>query len=498
MSVAHRNSRMRNHPTPNRLSPMPGGRSLFRNDRQRRSQRVLSCRQRRADRGSAFVLAVILLAIFAILAAGFAAETGMNLQKAGNLKRLDSARLEAESGIAYLSYLLKDLSLPSGVTGQAMLDSLASALQEKLNGTANLGGQLVTYNGSQILVPKIDTDGQGAGFEVALTLEGDNVRATVTGHELGCARRVRMDFETADKRSFVFDYGVASRGKIVVNGGASVRGAVNSSEAKLLGASYSDLEAASLTGGCEIEGDVYISNPDAHVTLAGPVSVGGETLASGNIDEHVHIGVGDVEFPGADPSVFEPFATNIVDASTDTSADQTFENIRILAGTNPTFSGTVTIKGVVYIETPNRVEFTGQVDLTGVVVTEDAGEDATDNNYIHFTGATSATGVEELPDEPQFAGLKSLPGTFLLAPGFSVLLTGNVGTLSGAVAAEELKAAGTVEGTVRGPVIVWGNHEMTLSGASRLTIDRTDSPQKPPGLTSSLRLVALPRTYEEL
>ena len=94
--------------------------------------------------------------------------------------------------------------------------------------------------------------------------------------------------------------------------------------------------------------------------------------------------------------------------------------------------------------------------------------------------------------------MKALPGTFLLAPGFSVQLTGNFGTLNGAVAAEELTVAGSVEGTVRGPVIVWGNHEMKLSGNSPITIDRTDTPQKPPGLTCTLRLVALPRTYKEL
>ena len=99
MSVAHRNSRMRKHPTLNHLSPMPGGRSLFQYYRLRRSRRAPSWRQRRADRGSAFVLAVILLGIFAALAAGFAAETGMNLQKADNLKRVDSARLGAESGM---------------------------------------------------------------------------------------------------------------------------------------------------------------------------------------------------------------------------------------------------------------------------------------------------------------------------------------------------------------------------------------------------------------
>jgi len=452
-----------------------------------------------ASRGIASVLAIILLALFATIAAAFASETSLNFRKAGNVIHTQNARLQAESAVAFYSHLLRRVNLPSGASGQAMLDALALRLQARLEGTANLGAQGIMYDGTTITVPAIATNAHGGAFSASFALNANGtVLMAVSGAEFGCIRQVRMSYDLTPGRSGVFDYGVASKGKIVMTGNARILGANDPAEANVFTGTFSDPEAVKLTGNCQIAGDLDIQNPGASVAMTGNVSIGGESLWGGHIADHIHMGVDDVEFPEADPFVFEPFATHIVDGSTPTNGNKTFTNIRIKANTNPTFAGNIKLRGVVYIETPNRVTFAGNLDIIGVIVTEDAGEGALDDNYLHFTGNTSTQGVEHLPDEPQYAALKQLPGTFLLAPGFSTKFTGNFGTVNGAMAASEFRWTGNAGGTIHGPIINFGDTEFKLTGNAHLTIDRGSSPETPPGFASAAKLTPLPGTYEEL
>jgi len=455
--------------------------------------------KRARSRGIASVLAIILLALFATIAAAFASETSLSFRKAGNVVRTQNARFQAESAVAFYSHLLRQANLPPGVSGQGILDALALRIQARLEGTGNLGAKQIVYDGTTIAVPAIATNAHGGAFSASFALNGDgDVVMCVSGAELGCTRHVRMCCDLNPGRSGVFDYGVASKGKIIMTGNARILGANDASEAKVFTGTFSHSEAVKLTGNCQIAGDLDIQNPNASVAMNGNVSVGGESLWGGHIADHIHVGVDDVEFPEADPSVFEPFATQIVDGSTSTNGNKTFTNIRIKANTNPTFAGNIKLRGVVYIETPNRITFSGNLNIIGVIVTEDAGEGALDDNYLHFTGNTNTQGVEDLPDEPPYAALKKLPGTFLLAPGFSTKFTGNFGTINGAMAASEFRWTGNAGGTVHGPIIDFGDTEFKLTGNAHLTIDRSSSPETPPGFTSAAKLCPLPGTYEEL
>ena len=102
----------------------------------------------------------------------------------------------------------------------------------------------------------------------------------------------------------------------------------------------------------------------------------------------------------------------------DTSADNTFENIRIPGGTNPTFSGSTTLNGIVFIETPNVVTFTGNVDITGIIVGDGDMNDNSGANQIIFLGNVASAPVTDLPETAQFEQLREETGTFLMAPGF--------------------------------------------------------------------------------
>jgi len=137
------------------------------------------------------------------------------------------------------------------------------------------------------------------------------------------------------------------------------------------------------------------------------------------------------------------------------------------------------------------------VTITGVIVTEDAGEDTYDTNTIKFTGNTTVRGVEDLPDTPEFHDLREMPGAFILAPGFGTQFTGNFGTVSGCMAAETFKFTGNAGGLVKGMIISYGPEEFKLTGNSSLTIDLPDTGELPPGFTARPTLCPSPDSYKE-
>jgi len=446
--------------------------------------------------GIVSVLALIFLVIFSALGASYTAfANGSLLQGRNHADRL-TARFQAESGMSFLLNEMNQASIPAGTDAQTLLNAVATGLQTRLDGSANLGAAVVAYDGATIAVPTIATDhGQ---FSAAITsVSATAVLLRVTGVSGAARWSVGIECAVTAGGSSGFDYGIAANGKIRMTGNARIQGANNPGEASLLSGGYDDDEAFKLVGNCRIDGDIYASNPDAYATLTGNVSVGGEGIWSGEIEDHIHIGIGEVEFPEVDPTVFEPFAANIVDAGTSTNGNRTFTNIRILAGVNPTFSGNITINGVVFIEAPNQVHFSGNVTITGVIVTQDAGEDVHETNTIKFTGNTTSHSVADLPDTPEFHDLRELPGSFLLAPGFGVQFSGNFGTVNGAMAADRFKWTGNAGGTIHGPLISYGGTELKLTGNSNLTIDRSTYPGLPPGLAGALRLQPDVGTYRE-
>jgi Tfp pilus assembly protein PilX len=445
--------------------------------------------------GVASLLAIMLLTILAVLGLALGQIALGELNQAENASQANSAMLAAESGLNVLCWSLERLSVPRNASGDAAAMALRNGLAAHLEGSSLAHGSIV-WSGNQVSVPAVAL-GHSQRFSALLTVEADNkVRVEVTGHSGGAVRRVAINCDLLPGSSPVFAYGIASRSPIRMTGNAGLEGVNAPQEAQVLSATYSDLHAVDLTGNVGIDGDVFVSNPLGYVSLTGNVSIGGKSGTAAH--DHVHIGVGDVDFPEVDPTVFEPFATTVVDSSTKFNGNRSFRNIRIKAGTNPTFSGNITLEGVIYIEAPNRIHFSGNTTITGVIVTEDAGEDVYDENTIKFSGNLSASGVEELPDEPDFAQLRQMPGSFILAPGFGLEFVGNFGTVGGGMAADEFKFTGNAGGLVRGMIINYSDSAFTLTGNSRIRFDRSSSPDIPPGFSLPQRIVLRPDTYVEL
>jgi hypothetical protein len=462
--------------------------------------------RRAADnRGIAYILALALLATFSAMAVAYAAQTNSSMVVADNTVHIQDAQFQAESGMSYLSRVLQSIPMLPGATNQQALTTLNQNLPSAI-GSANLNGQSIGFDGtSTITVPFIKTDSSGHGFGAQLALSGTDFVLTVTGRNADPAsqargpnaiRKISLRFQAAQKTPGAFNYGVASKSQITLTGNTRIDSTLNP-KPKIYSGTYTHIDAVDITGNCAIGSDLDIANPDGMVSLTGNCSIGGATVASGHIQDHINIGVGQTDFPQPDPSVFAPFATNIVDSSTNTNGNKTFTNIRIRANTNPTFSGNITLQGVVYIETPNVVSFSGNLAITGVVVTQDAGDGNLANNSVNFTGNTSVLPVTSLPNTAPFATLRTMPGTFLLAPGFAARFTGNFGTISGTMAADSFQFTGNAGGTVNGWVMNWGDTAFSMTGNSNLVVNPPANGSMPPGFGASTQFLPEQGTYSE-
>ena len=444
----------------------------------------------RAAPGSALVIVMIFTAVFATVIVGYLTAANATLQTAKLEVESRKAQVAAESGLALLRQVLPTIDVAAATTMADTLVALADGLNARFQDNL-FAGQEATVSGDDVLLPSIILNFPEGPAQVQLRIVGmgdSEYRVRSVGVSGRCGKAVNLSFQAESDSWFLAAFGVASRSRMTMTGNTSIRGANNASEGSVLSTTTSVTRAIDMLGNINISGDVSITNPQGEVRMIGNASIGGE----------VQIGVDEPQFPTITTDIFRPMATNIVDSSTATGGNRTFENIRIVANTNPTFSGNTVIRGVVYVESPNRVTFTGNLNMTGVVVCEvPAGALDLDNHYLRFTGNTATAGVSALPDTPQFAQLKQLDGSFLLAPGYEVTFTGNFSTINGTIAASKFKFTGNASGTIHGSVLNLDDTDFVMTGNSSLIIDHDGANDHPAGLEFPRIISYVPGTYSE-
>jgi hypothetical protein len=441
----------------------------------------------------AYVLAIIFLAVFVTLAAISAAAINLSLQSSRNYENAVQARMATESGLAFILHTLEDVRLAGSTTSSDFSDVLASVLGGRLNGTANLAGQTVSVSGANVVVPEIAAPTGRFACTLAW-VDANTASLTVKGLSQGAVHRVRIHLALERRQSTVFDYGLASKGQINISGNARILGVNYPMEASILSATQAHADAIVLGGHVVISGDLYTSGDGAEVAMTGSPTVAGSQDPN-VIAQHVHVGISEPDFPEVDITPIAVLATHVLnDGSPD---DPSYANLRIAANVNPTFSGDVVLNGVIYVEAPNIVKFSGQTTINGLIVTQPSSQPLS-NCQLTFAGGVKAYGVEVLPDTPEFAVVKTLTGTFIAAPGFSLTFSGNFGAVNGSIAGDQLTFTGTAEGTVRGSVVGLKDLPTHVGGNVEIYVNREDADEFPAGFVGSLGLLPMPSTYLEL
>ncbi|MBN1816237.1 MAG: pilus assembly PilX N-terminal domain-containing protein [Sedimentisphaerales bacterium] len=466
----------------------------------------------KAKRGLALILSLVFLAIFSTLAVGMATLSSRSVQVANNQATAARARACAESGIDFMKYWMSRVHLSGLIAPTQRFTTLVSQVQADLLANG-LNDVIVTsrlwigYNGTGGI--SLNPARQESFYGFVCPIDTDTVRIEMTGRCGAIDRTVAINYTFGVRQDSVFDFGVASRGPLCLSGNIDLTGYNVAVEADVYLESLGYDTALSIIGNSQIAGNVSIVNPAAEVILqGGQASIGGET-GQDAIDNHVELGVPATQFPEPNPTYFEKWVENDLGYDADLAADGIYQNIRIPAGMNPTFSGDVTLQGVIYVEQPNVVTFTGNCDITGIIVGEGDETDESQTNQLVFQGNVSSSSVETLPmDDEHYIyhdwttgtdyHLQTETGTFVMAPGFGVAFGGSFDTLNGAIAGNGITFFGNAGGVIGGSVINYSDTPMTLSGNADLIFNRSGIEELPAGFFSEIVMHYDAESYSEI
>jgi hypothetical protein len=442
----------------------------------------------------ALLIALIFLAMFSCMAASVTAFSDGSLVAARNETDSRQASALAMTGVELMKQALGGLAVPGTHYAGDMHQAMATQLTTLFANSTMVNSAFITQSlFGGVMVPSFTLtwpDGRTGIIALNVKASGgalDNTTVTIQSIGLfgNASRTVTYNLTVQRGQSILANFGIASKSAISMTGNASVAGANNAAEANLLSATYSTTNAIQLTGNINLAGDAIVCNPLGKVKTTGNIHIGGNQI----------IGAPEPQWPTVDITPFTPYATNV--QSSGSSGNITLTNIRIPPGTNPTFSGNTTINGVVYIQSPNKVSFTGNVTLTGVIVCDTPTVPDLTKNYVKFTGNVQTYGVESLPAGGQFDGLRSLTGSFLLAPGFAASFTGNSTIVNGCLVASQFSFTGNSGGRIKGGVICLADSQFTMTGNSPLVIDKNGANLSPAGLSSSYKLICVSGSYTE-
>ncbi len=451
---------------------------------------------KRNNKASALIIAMVFIIVFASLSVALVSLSGTNIQIASNQHKLGLARASADSGLEFVRYWLSRVYIPGDTLPSDRFARLCNLVQANMAAsgvyaTFDYNGEVITG----INFPCIEFDPvSGQGFTAAIRPDAYDsklfqVYITGTGQNIG--RTIKVNYKFISQNNSAFNYGVATRGPLSLAGNIQLEGYNISVESDVYIESLKENEALSIIGNSQIAGEVKIVNPEAYATLqGGKVSVGGQKAPQAY--NHIDIGIPPADFPVPLPNIFRHYIEGDIDMN-----DTIHTNVRIPPNTNPNFAGGTQFSGILFIESPNVVVFSGHVSITGIIIGNGNLNDNSGINSLHFLGTVDSYPVADL-NPSQFGELVNETGTFLMAPGFAVSFGGNFETLNGVIAANGVEFFGNAGGIINGSVINYSTEAMTLSGNSDLMFNHSGITEAPSGFGPQIILDYIPNSYSEV
>jgi hypothetical protein len=448
-------------------------------------------------RGVTSLLAMLYLVIFSALAVGFYGATTTSAQVSGNERRAYESLVAADSGVKFVRYHLSGVRIPPGLTPAKAFEELGMQLHERLDTQTNFATCPIYCGASEIRIPDagyVALDRAGHKFRVSIKFDpadGTLILNSVgaAGSATSLAKAIQQTFARVEDPSVLWGFGVASRGPLTLSGGI-VKGVDDASRGSVLVDNLASTAGISMSGSALISGSVSLVNP------AGTVS-GGGTIGTFTTPATwpVTKGVPEPIFPSVDPSPYVNYlATQTVTILTGNPAVTNLDNVRIKASANPTFKAGSYIRGVILIESPNKVSIPGGCTIEGVIVayTPTAGG----TNQIVFSGGSAVKGPENLPDS--FGAIKYMGGGSILAPNFAVTMSGGSTSFGGTLLCSSLGLSGGSGGSTAGSVIMTTTVSQTWSGGSGFTFTGTGASKKPIGVQFTGHYEPVGTTYLEV
>ncbi len=425
--------------------------------------------------------------------------TGVSLAQAKNCSMDQSARLAAEGGMSYLINTIENNLMVSGsLRGQVLLNTLESSFDAN---NTSLGTKKVTFypDANTVNIPSISIDPNNTGQSFSATIalgkdangltDANTLHLTVTGQYAtgtgasakNLQRKVSIDIHP--QWDVALGYGLCSIGPVQFGNNTTIVGLYDAGD----GSVYSEANGLAIScGSGHISGDVSVSDPNATVSMGG-------TTVDGGVIYHAP----KVAMPTIDRSAYKALAKTPMSLANPPGG--TYTNIVIPPNTNPTFGNSVTIQGVMYIQSPNKVYFNNDCNFTGIIVADDQAAGTGDaNNYIYFKNNMSFNDANNLPSGAQFDAVKQLDGVSILAPDFTMEFKNNLTAGSGIIALKQLTAKNNLDSTFNGSLLIYGPGGLDFKNNTDLQVNLSSS--SPPvgfGGHGLPPFFADPNTYRE-
>jgi len=443
--------------------------------------------------GSALVTCTIILVIASAMAVSLAAISGSNLEMANKQQESNQALASTESGLEIMRYWLSRVRVPSSTPPADYLSAVVALVQSDLaaNGISNFQ---VNADGSipAVMLNSVtqqDFRGQWSADPGNPTI----LRVTANGSSGLAARTIAVQYRIIAYHFPIFNFGLATKGPLVLKYNPRLLAATQGWEADIYVESLNSLIAVDIGKNATLAGNLNIGNPAATVSCGGTLNLGG-TLSHVAEDDRP-------EFPVPDVQHFRQYATGpVIGPTTDLSgASTTWPNALVTAGTNPTFTGNVTIQGILYIEAPNRVMFSRNTTLQGMIVAQgDVNNPGT--NQVSFGDPTDPSTPSNFSSGPypagsQFDALRQEQGSCILAPGFAVSFYKNFSAINGVIAASGLYFANNASAVVKGTLINYSEQSTIVERNINLTFDRFGQVEIPAGFDLYRVLEYNPASY---
>ncbi len=182
---------------------------------------------------------------------------------------------------------------------------------------------------------------------------------------------------------------------------------------------------------------------------------------------------------------FRQYATGPVLHRTSDFSKPSYTNAVIAAGTDPEFTApNVSIRGILYIEAPNKVTFGKITSLDGMIVAAGDVNNPGDNQInIGSTDPQVPANFNSgpVPAGAQFDALRKEEGSCILAPGFKVSFMKNFGSLNGVIAASGLYFANNANAKIQGTLINYSDQPLIIERNLNATFDRSAQVKIPAG-----------------
>ncbi|HUU93519.1 MAG TPA: hypothetical protein VM238_20195 [Phycisphaerae bacterium] len=431
--------------------------------------------------------------LFACMAVALATTSNMNLLVSRNRLESNQASALVETGLFMAQKELGGIEV-SGDSRADLHAAIASHLREALAlPYASSAAMTIISTADGVTVPPITltrSDGRTGTIDLAISADGGvrenpTIQIAATGRFGNAVRTAYYNLAVEAGAGGIFgDYGLVSKSPISMMNNATIQGANTDSEGSIFSGSDSQY-AIDMRNNAAVSGDADVTGDDGSIRTLNNASIAGSEAYQ--VDEP--------DWPDIDTAGFEQYVEQTVTG--DVSGNQTLSNIRIPAGTNPTFDGNITLYGVVYIESPNQVTFKGNTNVCGIIVTEEPAVENLSLNKIDFKGNLTVSGVENLSDASRYDGLRDQTGTFMLAPGFQATFKKPFGVISGSIAAGQLIFKNKAQGTVRGGLLNLSDAPLTMMNNARVTIDRQNANPCPVGFGSGYSLVCITGSYRD-